>query len=474
MAVDASIALQNFQPQAFDPSRAFQLAEAITEYRQKNAETQRQNALRQLLGQPGAMDPATGAPTANTLSKVMAIDPGTGLKLQQNALTMMSERTQLQNAQLKRHGIIQEMIDPVRDAALNAHDEVLKKGGSEEEASAAGQKALDDGLAPIRNGGQLSDAEKSQLRTKFDYLPMKSAALSYKERATLDKQDAKDKRDEKRLDIAERREGSLEKALTDKEASAKDKKEAAAEGEIDDDTASKMARQYLTGDTSVMANIGRGAQSGKNIAKVRRAIYTEADRQGMTPEEIAAKVAEFQGIKAGERTLGTRTAQVGMAVNEAKLMVPLVRESSAKVDRTKYPSINSLILAAEKGTGDENVVKFGVALNSFINIYARAVSPTGTPTVSDKDHARELLDKAWSDGQINAALDQMQKEMSAAGQSPGQTRAEFREAVKGEKSPVSDSVPDTAKASKFEEGKVYVDAKGNKARYVAGKWVEVK
>src|SRR6185437_10078339 len=188
--VDASIPLNTFQPQPFDPSRAYQLAEAITEYRQRNQEQQRQNALRTLLGQPGAIDPATGSPTPNTLAKALAIDPSTGLKLQQNSLTMMSERAQLQNAQLKRHGLIQEMIDPVRDSALNAYDDVLKKGGSAEEANAAGQKALDDGLAPIRNGGQLSDAEKAQLRTKFDYLPMKSAALSYKDRATLERQDA--------------------------------------------------------------------------------------------------------------------------------------------------------------------------------------------------------------------------------------------------------------------------------------------
>jgi hypothetical protein len=221
-------------------------------------------------------------------------------------------------------------------------------------------------------------------------------------------------------------------------------------GAIDDDTATKMAQQYLTGDTSVMSNIGRGAQAGDNIAKVRRQIYAEADKQGMSPQEIAAKVAEFGGLKAGERTLGTRTAQIGMAVSEAQKVAPLALQASESVDRTQYPSLNSVLLAAEKGSGGENVARFSVATNSLINIYARAISPTGVATVSDKDHAREILSSAWSKGQYAAAVDQMMKEMNAAAQAPGMVRGEFNQAVKGGKeiSDAAGQVPSTEAPAK--------------------------
>lgn len=198
------------------------------------------------------------------------------------------------------------------------------------------------------------------------------------------------------------------------------------------DDAKFMAEQYLAGDRTVVANLGRGAQGGENILRFRMAVTKQAKEQGLSPAAVAAKIAEFEGIKAGERTLGTRTANIEMAVSEAQQMAPLAVQASDKVDRTKFPSLNSIILAGEKGTGDENVVRLGVATNSLINIYSRAISPTGVPTVHDKEHARELLSTAWSKGQFNAAVDQMMQELAQARKAPGIVRREFKDAVTGE------------------------------------------
>jgi len=116
-------------------------------------------------------------------------------------------------------------------------------------------------------------------------------------------------------------------------------------------------------------------------------------------------------------------------------------------------------MAAERGTGDENVVRLSGAINSMINVYARAINPTGVPTVSDKEHAREILQAAWSKGQINAAIDQMQKEMAAARAAPSLVREQMREGVTGKKTekpseppskatgPVLDKVKNSAEAN---------------------------
>jgi hypothetical protein len=188
-----------------------------------------------------------------------------------------------------------------------------------------------------------------------------------------------------------------------------------------------LAQQRLAGDKTVFQNLGRGAQGAKNVIALRHAVMEEAKAQGKGPQELAMLDAEFGGIQAGERTLGTRTANVGMAVNEAEKFIDIAKDASDKVDRTKYPSLNSLILAAENGTGDENVVRFAAANNSLLNAYARAISPTGTPTVSDKDHAREILTTAYSKGQYKAATDLMHQEMVAAKSSPGSTKDELRQ-----------------------------------------------
>lgn len=196
---------------------------------------------------------------------------------------------------------------------------------------------------------------------------------------------------------------------------------------LDDETIDSMARQYRAGDRTVLQNLGRGAQGAENVVKLRTRVAQQLKENGATPEQMALAVAEFEGLKAGQRTLGTRTANIEMPVAEAKNLVPQALEMSEKVSRTKYPALNSVILAAEKGTGDENTVRLGIAVNSLINVYSRAISPTGTPTVSDKEHARELLSAAWSKGQFKAGVDQLMIELQAAQKSPGDVKDKFRE-----------------------------------------------
>jgi hypothetical protein len=82
--------------------------------------------------------------------------------------------------------------------------------------------------------------------------------------------------------------------------------------------------------------------------------------------------------------------------------------------------------AFEKGTGDPNVVKLGSAVNTYINIYSRAISPTGHPTVNDKEHAREILSQAWAKGQFDAAVGMMQQEVDAALASPDLVKIDAR------------------------------------------------
>ena len=123
--------------------------------------------------------------------------------------------------------------------------------------------------------------------------------------------------------------------------------------------------------------------------------------------------------------LQTRAANLTLAENEAQTLIPRVREASANVSRTRYPSLNSIILAGKQGTGDPAVIKLGVAASSLIPVYARVLKPTGQITEGDTARANEILNKAWSDGQINAALDQMQTELKSARTALDQTVREY-------------------------------------------------
>jgi hypothetical protein len=148
-----------------------------------------------------------------------------------------------------------------------------------------------------------------------------------------------------------------------------------------------------------------------------------------TPNDQIANAAAVGGLKAGARSVGTRAANFGLAKSEAYTMADLVTEASGLVSRTSFMPINKALISWKTNTGDVEVRKFGAALNSFIQAYARAISPIGVPTVSDKDHAREMLSAADSHAQVVGVISQLKKEMDAAGVAPGIVRKEQREAA---------------------------------------------
>ena len=201
----------------------------------------------------------------------------------------------------------------------------------------------------------------------------------------------------------------------------------APEATLDDETLTSMAEQYLAGDKSVFQNLGRGAQGAANVVALRQRVTQVAKEAGMSPDQIALVQNEFQGMGAAQRALGTRSANFGLAEKEAYAMADLVTEASSKVPRTQFMPINKAIMAYENNTGDPQARQFGAALNSFINAYARAVSPIGTPTVSDKDHARSMLSTADSHRALTAIMEQLKREMDAAGAAPGAVQKQMRE-----------------------------------------------
>jgi len=179
---------------------------------------------------------------------------------------------------------------------------------------------------------------------------------------------------------------------------------------------------------------------------------------GVSAKAMLLNQAEFQGLKAGERTLGNRTANIEMAVNEADQLADLAGKASEDFKRTGYKKLNDLYQAVEAGTASPELRRFVAANTSFINAYARAISPSGVPTVSDKEHAREMLSTAFSEGDYAATIDQLKKEMSAAKKSPGMVREGFREgygdkgALRAPAAPEPPKPGDVVKGYKFKGG----------------------
>lgn len=212
----------------------------------------------------------------------------------------------------------------------------------------------------------------------------------------------------------------------------------AAPATLDDDAANLIADSWLNGNRQATTGFGR---SPANQAKIMNAIAKEAKDKGLSGPMISALQAVYQGDVQGQRTLGSRAANMEVAANEVDLMAPLALEASQKVERTQYPSLNTIILSAAKGTGGEDVVQFGLAANSLIYTYAKFLNPTGIPTDSDKARAADILDTAWSKGQFSAAISQIKREITSGQAAISSTKGEISRLVTGDTSPQNPATP---------------------------------
>lgn len=209
-------------------------------------------------------------------------------------------------------------------------------------------------------------------------------------------------------------------------------------GTLNPQTLQFVAQQYLAGDRQAIQGFARNATT--RIA-LQNAIVDEAVTRGMSPSQVAAQIAEFAGTMAGSRTVGQRAANISLAATEAHEMLDIVKETSDKFGRVNFVPWNMALRAYESGTGSPEIAAFGASVNALVNVYARAINPTGVPTVSDKEHARAVLNTVQSPAQVDAVLGIIKRELEIAQKAPSQVTAGMRKRVtgKGQTAPATQS-----------------------------------
>lgn len=194
---------------------------------------------------------------------------------------------------------------------------------------------------------------------------------------------------------------------------------------MDEDTADFLANRVLAGDSRALVGLGRGSQGAENIAKIQKLVAQKAASQGMDARDILAKVAEQSGLTAQQRTFGTQTARMAVNTTEAQGAIELGRQASANLPRGNWVPLNRLIQRGQVIASNPALAKFGAANLAIINTYARAISPTGVPTVHDKEHAEQMLSTAMGPEAYNAVLDQMTAEINIAHSAAPKAKAEL-------------------------------------------------
>lgn len=372
------------------------------------------------------------------VSEVTKRSPELGMKLMRDFQTQRTGKVDEERGQLELYNAKNDTIGGAIVGLKTQHDELLRAGKNEAEVNAAMMPQVMQtvqGLvsAKLPNGTPLlNDQDRAWIgeNLKNGYNPQAIDQLVMKSQQA--KQALSAKLAERKQDTTERHQEETERHNQTMEGQgqqrvdvSKEKIKRTAEGGLTNESAAFLAEQVAAGDTSALT----GLRPADKI-KVRNVVADNAAIAGTSGADQAAKNAEFSGIKAGERTLGQRQANIDMAVQEAQNIMPILRDASKAVPRGKFTSWNKLFQIADGQVSDPELLQFAQAAKSFANIYTRATVP-GASSVFDREEAVKHLPIYTSDESFQKVLDIMQKEMDAAKASPHQVRQDLANSVTG-------------------------------------------
>lgn len=231
---------------------------------------------------------------------------------------------------------------------------------------------------------------------------------------------------------------------------------------LSDEDLKSMSEQYLAGDKSVLSGLGFGNAGAANRARLQDMIRKTAKDLGMSGGDIAAKIAEFQGVTAGERTLSTTAARIGLGAAEMQTLVPQVKEASKKLSRGDASlTMNGLIQRAEHETQNPQLRSLAVRLQGLKSAYSQVLTRGGVPTDSARAATDELFSTKDSQTVLDTVLDAMGQETAAIRAAPGIVREELREGISGNtRSGAMPTVNTQAEYDSLPSGSRYKEADG--------------
>lgn len=195
---------------------------------------------------------------------------------------------------------------------------------------------------------------------------------------------------------------------------------------VSDEDAKAIAEYYVkTGDRTRLQGLG---VSGEAKQKVNHQIAQVQKDLGVSDEELGTRVAEFEGRKAGERTLGTQEAKMGSAAFEAEGAIKQARGVIERLPRTSFLPLNKLVQGYQNQTLNPDQAELYGRTQAIVNTYSAVMSRGANVTTdSARAHANDLLNTAGDPATYNRMLDTMMSEINMAKNSPERMRQFYRE-----------------------------------------------
>lgn len=198
-------------------------------------------------------------------------------------------------------------------------------------------------------------------------------------------------------------------------------------GQLSEEAVELMARQYELGDPGAITSLPR---SGPARIQVENKIAEHMKGMDDAASQIVLNRLKMAEARAAATTAGRVTMNTEIYSQEAKGAGQQVVETSKLFPRTNYPLVNSALRAYELNTGDPNIIKFGAALSQLINAYGKLSNPTGIGVHdADKERISKILDTRLSQGQVEAAVEQIIKEGEVVSNAARQAQVEVLRGV---------------------------------------------
>lgn len=442
-----------------DPMKAMSLRELqlrMAGQQQQQAQVAQQvkaqNMLKAMFAQPGAVGPG-GVIRPDIVQQVLTQDPDTGLDLLKNQADIARQQAQAQEEHTKHWASVQTLLDPIRATAIQTREDAIKSGASPEQADVAATKVWNEGIDPLKAGGQITPADAQGIPTKYDNPSFTMMSQTWQDHQ---KQTKKEDLDQKKLDLATKGEedrtahgdamlgaalsrmgqGEADKGWSLKDTVGPDGKPQtvrvnAITGEVKPvdisggltNLGSGKAGEAFTPEMSALmaslAEKGVSLPTGFRSKEQQVALYKGilAKNPDKTPDEIADDIKKGK-IELAAQTAETTTAakqagKVQVAQDEIKRFAPRAMDASLAVPRGDWVPINRLLQTADTALSDPKLKNLKVRINALMNAYDQLASRGGTD-VEKRKEARDLLLSADGPEAFKAALDAITDEAELA------------------------------------------------------------
>lgn len=189
-------------------------------------------------------------------------------------------------------------------------------------------------------------------------------------------------------------------------------------GDLPDNMKTMMAQSILSGDWAPVQTI---LGFSKNRPAIMASLMEKVKELApdITGSQLAALQAKFGGEKAGANVVGRTAGSVAVGAAEIPKLLPFAIEASKKVNKTNFPTVNSIEQAAQKGLGGSEVWVLNQYIQTLKNAYQQIAARGGRITDAVRNQGDALINGSMPTDALIAAGKAMENEAGIVSEATG-------------------------------------------------------